>query len=152
MNGVRKDFMKFSRVFKRIFYLFFTSLFFTGATWWAFEKWVRIKGPLGEDHHPLQQLLLRVHGVIAYGVLLIIGYLIHAHIRPGLKNPKKYKLKTGWMMMIATSLLIFSSVMDLFGPEGVFHDVLVQVHWYLGLGFPVLLFVHLKARLTEIKQ
>ncbi len=135
--------MKLTRNFKSIFYLFFTSLYLTGVSWWCFEKFVHVKGAFGEDHHPYQQLILRIHGAIAYFTLLVVGYLIHSHIRPGLKSRKKRSLKTGWMMIIVTGSLIASSAMDLFGPEGLTHDFLVGLHWYLGLAFPLFLGTHL---------
>ena len=46
-------------------------------------------------------------------------------------------------MIIVTGSLIASSAMDLFGPEGLTHDFLVGLHWYLGLAFPLFLGTHL---------
>jgi hypothetical protein len=107
------------------------------------DKFVRVQGAFGEDHHPAQEYLIRIHGTIAYFTLLIIGYLIHSHVRPGLKHKKKRSRKTGWVLMIATAVLILSSAMDLFGPEGVAHSTLVQIHRYLGLFFPLFIAAHL---------
>ncbi len=144
--------MKFTSRFKKIFYLFFTTLFVTGTVWWYLDKFVRVKGAFGEDHHPAQEILIRIHGTVAYFTLLIIGYLIHSHIRPGLKHKKKRSFVTGWVMIIATAILILSSVFDLFGPEGMIHETLVQIHRYVGLFFPAILAIHLiDRRLTAPK-
>ena len=144
--------MKFTRRFKVFFYLFFTALFITGSVWWYLEKFVRVQGAFGEDHHPLQNILIRIHGTIAYFTLLIIGYLIHSHIKPGLKSKKKRSLKTGWIMIIATTVLILTSAMDLFGPEASIRDILIQTHRYLGLFFPLILAVHLIDRRRTAKK
>lgn len=138
--------MKFTSRFKKIFYLFFSSLFLTGSVWWYFDRFVRVRGQFGEDHHPIQEILIRVHGTIAYFTLLIIGYLIHSHVRPGLLSTKKRSLKTGWILIVTTTVLILSSAMDLFGPEGGLHSALTQMHRYLGVGFPLILAVHLVDR------
>ena len=124
----------------------------TGTAWWYLDKFVRVKGVFGEDHHPAQEILIRIHGSVAYFTLLVIGYLIHSHIRPGLKHKKKRSLKTGWILIIATGLLILSSAMDLFGPEGVLHSTLVQIHRFLGLVFPAILAIHLIDRALTASQ
>ena len=140
---MRKSCMKFRSDFKKIFYVFFTALFLTGSVWWAMEKWVRVQTSLGADHHPLQGILLRLHGVIAYFILILLGYLVHSHIRPGLKAKTKKSFVSGWIMNVMTGLLVLTSATDLFGPEGGVREFLVTCHRFLGLGFPLILFIHL---------
>jgi hypothetical protein len=142
--------MKFTKTFKKIFYFVFTLLFLSGAAWLFLEKFVRVPGAFGEDHHPAQEVLIRIHGAIAYAALIVIGYLTHSHVRPGLKSKKQRGIKTGWMLIVATSLLIVSSAMDLFGPETFVREWLATSHRYVGLFFPLLVVGHvLKDRFAQ---
>ena len=146
--------MKLTPYFKKIFLISFVFLFLTGAVWWYLDVWVRVQGPLGEDHHPVQNVLSRTHGVIAYFFLLLLGYLLHAHVRPGLKSKKKRNLKNGWFMIVLVSMLVISSVMDLFGPENKVREVLALLHRYGGAVFPLYLLIHIwngKRKINEIR-
>ena len=138
--------MKFKADFKRFFYGFFVLLFLSGGTWWAMEKWLRVQTALGEDHHPWQGILIRMHGTLAYFFMLMLGYLVHSHVRPGLNAKKKRSMRTGWMMIAITALLILTSAMDMFGPEGEVREFLVTCHRFLGLSFPIVLIIHLVNR------
>ena len=138
--------MKIKGMTRPLFYLFFGLLFLTGTSWWAFEKWVRVQTALGEDHHPAQILLFRVHGFAAYLFLLLLGYLLHSHVRPGLLNKQKKSYKSGIGMILVIALLILTSSTDLFGPEGGVREFLVSAHRYLGLSFPLFLAMHLLAK------
>jgi hypothetical protein len=138
--------MKIKGRVKPFFYIFFTTLYLTGCSWWIFDKFIRIHTELGEDHHPAQMVIFRIHGVVAYLFLLLFGYLIHAHVRPGLLNKQKKCFKSGWGMILATSLMIVTSATDLFGPESPVRDFLISSHRYLGVGFPLFLGAHLLAK------
>jgi hypothetical protein len=105
-----------------------------------------VQTALGEDHHPAQTMLFRIHGVVAYGFLLILGYLIHAHVRPALLNKQKKSYKRGWGMITVVGILILTSATDLFAPEGSVREFLVSCHRYFGLSFPLFLAAHLLAK------
>jgi hypothetical protein len=138
--------MKLKGRIKPIFYAFFATLYVTGSTWWFLDKFVRVHTDLGEDHHPAQVTIFRIHGFTAYLFLILFGYLVHSHVRPGLMNKQKKSFKSGWGMIIATSLMILTSSTDLFAAEGAVRDFLVSSHRYLGVGFPVFLIAHLMAK------
>jgi hypothetical protein len=143
--------MKFSRTFKKFFFSILGLLFLTGSVWWYLEVWVRVKGEFGEDHHPAQNILIRSHGVLAMAFLMILGYLIHAHIRPGLKQTKQRP--SGYVMLGVISFLVLSAAMGLFGPENSVREGMMLVHRYLGAGIPLFLGIHLlkKAKNTVKK-
>jgi hypothetical protein len=138
--------MKIKGSVRPLFYTFFSVLYLTGGSFWIFDKFIRITTPLGEDHHPAQAIIFRIHGVVAYLFLILFGYLIHSHIRPGLLNKQKKSFKSGWGMIVATSLLIVTSATNLFGPDSSIRDFLVSSHRYLGVAFPLFLGAHLLAK------
>ena len=135
--------MKFKTDLKRIFYAFFILLFVSGSVWWAMEKWLRIHTALGEDHHPAQGIILRLHGLFSYFFLTLFGYVIHSHIRPGLHAKKRKSYGTGMLFTGVTTVLILTSAMDLYGPDGGVREFLVASHRFIGLSFPLILFIHL---------
>jgi hypothetical protein len=136
--------LKLSKTFKIILFVVLVSAFGTGTLWYIFEKWIRITGPLGPDHHPAQEILLRIHGIIAYATLLCLGFLIRAHIQPGLKG--KRSKKSGLSMMFVFGFLILTALIQLYGPDSAFRDNSGLLHFYVGLSLPVLLGVHLIKR------
>lgn len=64
-------------------YLGFGILLLTGLAWLAFDKWVRIVGEFGPEHHPVQHLLIIIHGIAAYAFLIVAGALIPVHVKVG---------------------------------------------------------------------
>jgi hypothetical protein len=144
--------MKLKGRLKSLFYAFFATLFVSGSTWWFLDKFVRVHTDLGEDHHPWQATIFRIHGFAAYFFIILFGYLIHSHVRPGLLNKQKKSFKSGMGMLVAVCLLILTSSTDLFAAEGSVRDFLISSHRYLGLGFPIFLAFHLGAKRLGRKE
>jgi MFS family permease len=143
--------VKLPNGFKWFLYSILTLAFISGGLWFAFDHWVRVQGPLGEDHSPAQAWFLRVHGILAYAILLGLGYMIRAHVQPGLKG--KRGKTTGLPMTIYFGILIISAIIQLYGTDGPFRDVTASVHAYMGLALPVLLITHIvmARRRVEVK-
>ena len=133
--------MKLPRAFKVLLFAVLTSAFVSGTLWFIFDRWVRVQGALGLDHHPAQEILLRIHGIVAYATLLSLGYLLRAHIQPGLKG--KRRKKSGLAMVSIFSFLILTALIQLYGPDSAFRDNSGLLHFYVGLSLPVLLGIHL---------
>jgi hypothetical protein len=136
--------MKLRKTFKWILFTILTTAFASGTAWYIFEKWVRVQGTLGLDHHPAQEILLRIHGIVAYGTLLCLGYLLHSHVQPGLKG--KRKKRTGITMISIFSFLILTALIQLYGPDSAFRDNSGLLHFYAGLSLPIFLGIHLFRR------
>ena len=139
--------MKLRKRTKRAFYVIFWTVFGTGAVDWIFDRWVRVQGPFGPEHHPLQPWLSRVHTASAYVILITFGYLLHSHVRPGLKG--KYGKVSGIAMIGFLSILAASSLPILYASDGIIRDSSTAVHTYMGLSIPLLLGVHLFKRGKE---
>ena len=133
--------MKLPKIFKWILYSILSLAFISGGLWFSFERWVRIQGPLGEDHHPAQAWFLRIHGILAYTILLGLGYMIRAHVQPGLKG--KRGRFTGLPMVFYFGGLVVTAIIQLYGLEGPFRDGSAWVHSYMGLGLPIFLATHI---------
>ncbi len=64
-------------------YVGFGMLLLTGLAWLGFDRWIRIAGEFGPEHHPGQHLLLVVHGAAAYAFLIVVGALVPVHVKVG---------------------------------------------------------------------
>lgn len=64
-------------------YGMFGALLVTGLAWLAFDKWVRIPGEFGPEHHPAEHVLIILHGICAYAFLIVAGALIPVHVKIG---------------------------------------------------------------------
>ena len=64
-------------------YSAFGALLLTGLAWLCFDKWVRVAGEFGPEHHPAEHVMLIVHGAAAYVFLIVAGALIPVHVKLG---------------------------------------------------------------------
>jgi len=133
--------VKLPHPFKSIFLFSLGICFFSGLFWWIFENWIRVKGMLGDEHHPSQIWFIRIHTAFAFILLLGLGYLIKVHIEPGLK--KKEKRRSGLSMSAVFSILIITALPILYATEGPLRSSSSFIHTYLGLALPLFLGIHL---------
>ncbi len=133
--------MKLPKRFKWTLYSVLSLAFISGGLWFAFERWVRVAGPLGPDHHPAQEWFLRVHGAVAYATLLSLGYMIRIHVQPGLKG--KRARTSGVPMIFYFGALILTALIQLYWTDSPFRDGSAWVHSYMGLALPVFLITHI---------
>jgi hypothetical protein len=64
-------------------YFSFGALVATGIAWLVLDKWVRVAGEFGPEHHPAEHVMLILHGIGAYLFLLVAGALIPVHVKSG---------------------------------------------------------------------
>jgi hypothetical protein len=133
--------MKIRKRTKRILYGTLCSLFLTGSCIFVLNRWVKVQGPFGEEHHPAQAWVTRAHMVFAYGALISLGYLGHSHIRVGLKGSRAKP--TGMGIIAVFAILAASSWVVLYASEGWIRTWGEAVHTWLGLTTPLFLFLHL---------
>jgi hypothetical protein len=129
---------------RRGFYFIFWTLFATGSAIWFFDRWVRVPGAFGEEHSSAQPWIARAHTLSAYGMMVVFGYLLHSHVRPGLKG--KRSKPSGISMISVFAILAASSLPVLYAGEGATRNVSSWLHIYLGLSIPLFLAAHLYGR------
>ena len=126
-------------------YLTFGVLFATGIAWLVLDRWVRIGGEFGPEHHPAEHVMLIVHGIAAYALLLVAGALIPVHIKLGWSIRRN--LKSG--IAVGTALVVLSlTALGLYYLSGEGLRGLASVsHWVIGIaGLPVLLIHVIRGR------
>lgn len=126
-------------------YFGFGLLLATGIAWLLLDKFVRIAGEFGPEHHPAEHAALILHGAVAYGFLIVGGAMIPVHITLGW-NTKRNR-KTG-IVFVATLLFLAATALGLYYVgEDALRARLSLIHWSAGLfALPVLVLHALRGR------
>src|SRR5689334_16779365 len=61
-------------------YSSFVVLLVSGVVWLILDRWVRIAGEFGPEHHPAEHVSLILHAIGAYAFLVILGEIGRAHV------------------------------------------------------------------------
>jgi hypothetical protein len=133
--------IRFTPRHKRILYGVFLLLWASGALWLAFHYLMRVPGEFGETAHPLEKWWLRLHGLMAFAMLVAIGSVLPIHARRAWhlkKNRTTGLVMKGaflWMALTGYALYYFASDAN--------EVWLPLLHWIAGLSLPLVLLVHI---------
>jgi len=135
----------------------------TGVAWLlGHDVWLQ-QTPFGPQPHPLVAWLLRAHGAIAWGVVLVGGVVWQVHVRPAWRavrrrrlhrrriegvRPGRARTVSGVLLVSALAILLASAIGLQYAPEQ-FHAGLSVTHWVLGLALAAALLWHWIARLRH---
>jgi hypothetical protein len=121
-------------------YLSLGLLALTGIAWLVLDRWVRVSGEFGPEHHPAQAWMLVLHGVVAYVFLLVAGMLVPAHILPGWRIGRNRKsgvtLVATCLLLAATALLLYYTAAEKLRAGA------SLLHWTLGCAATIIFLVH----------
>jgi len=135
----------------------------TGVAWLlGHDVWLQ-QTPFGPQPHPLVAWLLRAHGAIAWGVVLVGGVVWQVHVRPAWRavrrrrlhrrriegvRPGRARTVSGVLLVAALVVLLGSAIGLQYAPEEA-HAALSATHWVLGLALAIGLCWHWIARLRR---
>jgi hypothetical protein len=121
-------------------YLTFGLLVVTGVAWLILDRWVRIEGEFGPEHHPAEHIMLIFHGFAAYALLIVAGALIPVHIKLGWSI--RHNLKSGIAVGAALVILSFTALsLYYFSGEGL-RGLTSIGHWLVGIAAVPVLAIH----------
>jgi hypothetical protein len=141
--------MKLRKRDKKILGGVFGLAYVSGVVLFALNRWLRIPSDIGEQHHPSEQWVRISHAVFAYAVVTALGYMIKAHVLPGLKAGKR--LKSGIGMLLVFGVLIVTALGILYSGESDWSGIMIQSHDWVGFLAPALILFHSWKRLTDSK-
>ncbi len=140
--------MKIRKREKRGFKWIYVLLYLTGATLFVLSHWIRVTTAVGLQHHPIEFWSRVAHVTMSYIGVLALGFLVKAHVMPGLKG--KLKTKSGLTVLAVLLTMIGTAVGVLYGSgEAEELSLVAWVHALLGLSTPVFIAVHLLTRMPE---
>ena len=126
-------------------YVGFGVLLITGLAWLLLDNFVHVAGEFGPEHHPAQHITLIVHGVVAYGFLIVSGAMLPVHITLGWNTKRN---RNSGVAVVTTLLILAATALGLYylGDE-VLRDRVSIIHWIAGVvALPTLLFHALRGR------
>ena len=117
----------------------------TGAVWLAVHYGVGA-GSANELPHPLEAWLMRLHGLLAYAGLFVLGVLAAGHVPQGWRLAGRHRWARqrssgAALCVLAAVLSLTGYLLNYFAPEGV-RPVLGWIHALVGLAMGALLVRH----------
>lgn len=115
----------------RSIYAGFALLLASGLGWLWLHNFVAVTGPFGPAPHPVEPVLLKLHGVIAYGFLLLLGALFPLHLRLGWAGQRS--LLTGLTTLAAMALLAVTGLALYYSGGEDLRALASLSHWVVGV-------------------
>ena len=119
-------------------YISFGLLLATGILWLVFDRWVRVAGEFGPEHHPAEHLMLIAHAIGAYAFLVVVGAMIPVHIPLGWHQRRN--LASGITFVTICALLGVTALGLYYVGEDTLRGWTSSIHWVVCLiALPALL-------------
>ncbi len=119
------------------------ALTLTGVGWLIAHHLLQDRGSFGEAlPSPLEPWALRLHGMLAYAFLLVLGSMSTVHVVLGWRLRRTRRSGVG---LIAAGLVLTVSGLALYYAPEPWHESTSLLHWATGLGLLPLLGVHVLA-------
>lgn len=148
MNNAKLRGAKLSRSLYYTLIASSSALWVTGAAWLLFHYFGRSEGEFGIVTHPLESVMLQVHGFMLIPALLSLGGIVFGHIGSGWRYQKN-KISGLSMLALFTLLAGTGYVLYYTGSDAIRHASSLA-HWIAGLAAPAFFvkhgFLHLKRR------
>jgi hypothetical protein len=119
------------------------AMLLSGLAWLIAHFFLRSTGTMGEEtSSPIEPWALRLHGLMAYAFVFIIGSMSTLHILLGWRS--RCSRVSGVAMVVICALLAVSALGLYYAPED-WHASTSVIHWCVGLGLMPLLWIHILA-------
>lgn len=116
------------------------ALTLTGVAWLIAHHLLRDTDGFGEAlPSPLEPWALRLHGMLAYAFLLVLGSMSAVHVVLGWRLRRSRWSGAG---LVAASLVLLVSALALYYAPQPWHDSASLLHWAAGLGLLPLVWLH----------
>lgn len=112
-------------------YSSFVVLLLSGVVWLILDRWVRIAGEFGPEHHPAEHVSLILHAIGAYAFLVILGAMIPVHIPLGW-NLRRNQI-SGAILLTIFALLSLTALGLYYVGEDTLRSSTSLIHWVVGL-------------------
>lgn len=142
--------MKLSKDLKRAIYFLIGFLYLSGTTEWLLKSFFQVDNGMGPEPRPSEIWILRFHGTLSLGVLMLIGYVLRAHVVPSWKANRGKKSGLPLTFYIFAIILTVPFLMYLTDEK--MKATAEQIHTYLGLALIVPFLIHLLAKRRRSPQ
>lgn len=133
--------VRIERWHRRTVYGTTALLVITGVLWLIFHYFVRVAGPFGESHHPMEHWVLSLHGMAAMMSLLVLGSLVLSHMRRAWVLRRN--IASGAVLCaVLVALVVTGHALYYFGNEET-RPIISAIHWVIGLICTPMLVLHI---------
>jgi hypothetical protein len=115
------------------------ALWLSGVAWLVLRYFLRPAGELGELPHPLEPWTMRVHGLVAFAALWLLGQLWIVHIVP---SWRAHRRNSGILLSALMSVLLITGWLLYYATGDRVREIASLVHWTIGLALVVPLLLH----------
>lgn len=140
MTRAPKSAYSLPRWHARGIYAGFALLLGSGIVWLLLHHYVEVAGPFGPAPHPAEALMIKLHGIVAYGFVLLAGALIPMHLRLGWAG--KRNRGTGVLLGGALLLIALTGLALYYAGSDDLRGIASLVHWLVGLLAALVLVIH----------
>ncbi len=134
--------IRFAKPHKRVLYGVFGLLWLSGALWLGFHYFLRVPGEFGATAHPLEIWWLRLHGLMGFAMLVVIGSVLPIHTRRAWHLHKNRS--TGFLMQSILLWLSLTGYALYYFATDANAVWLPLLHWVVGLALPLMLVLHIR--------
>ena len=121
----------------------------SGVTFFILNNFVTVAGEFGPEKHPWQFSVLQIHGVAAFFMIMMFGYLLASHIRLAWKVRPLQKM--GLVMAGLHLFLIITAYLLYYVGDG--SRVLIgYAHASAGFVYPIILVFHINLKRSKKKK
>lgn len=142
--------MKLSKDLKRAIYFLIGFLYLSGTTEWLLKTFFQVDNGMGPEPRPSEIWILRFHGTLSLAVLMLIGYVLRAHVVPSWKAGRGKK--SGLPLTIYIFLIVTTVPFLMYLTDEKMKFTVEQIHAYLGLCLIVPFLLHLLAKKKRDKK
>jgi hypothetical protein len=142
MSALRRPTVHFSRGWKLLLYSVLLLSFATGAGWFVLDRWFFTVDEFDiVQKHPLEPVLLKIHGASAMLVLVSFGYLLATHVHAAWRT---HRQRGSGLPLVAIFVLMAASGWCLYYIADVtWRARIAWLHLGTGLSLPILLATHI---------
>jgi hypothetical protein len=132
--------MRLTPGLRRILLSTLALLYASGLMTWMLSKWFLLDGGFGLESSPLRVWWLEIHSIAGLFFLVVFGYLLHSHVRPGWRRRKRRK--SGGTLTASILFLIITVPFLFYVSNETLKTQVVWIHTYFGIAAVLPFFVH----------
>ena len=135
--------LKVPNTAKRLLQTFLTVSFISGCLFFILNTWVMVDGEFGPEKHPAQFMSLKIHGISAFGLMVLYGAFLGAHAFLGWRTKKSRN--TGIGLTTVIGLQIITAYLLYYVASDLYREIAMWLHLGVGLSIPLWLTLHIRA-------
>ena len=142
--------VKVPTIYKIWLFSVLAVLWASGILFFIFDTWVIVEGKYGVAKHPLQYLILQIHGASAFIMIFTYGYFLAAHAASSWRA--NLRRKSGIILACVPAFMMLTGYLIYYGGTGIWREIISYAHLTAGFALPILLIIHIIVAVRNRQQ